>query len=140
LSLLTGAGWGWLSGLSAGSNVTSLLSLSTTVGLALAWALRQPARLGPVTSAVRNVFLAASVVVAGVLMWRTPRLGLVGLAGALAALAVLGPSVPAWYLTWALPPAAVLPGGRRLVWPPLGGVVRPSRTRPLGGVLRPALR
>jgi alpha-1,6-mannosyltransferase len=135
LSLVTGAGWGWLSGLSAGSNVTSLLSVSTTVGLALAWALQEPVRLGPVTSAVRNAVLAASLVVAGVLMWRTPRLGLVGLAAALAVLAVLGPSVHPWYLAWALPPAAVVLAGRRVVWPLVVGIVAAASTRPMGGGL-----
>jgi alpha-1,6-mannosyltransferase len=135
LSLATGAGWGWLSGLSAGSNVTSLLSLSTTVGLALAWALQQPVRLGGLTTAVRDVCFAASFAVAGVLMWRTPRLGLVGLAGALAVLAVLGPSVHPWYLTWALPPAAVVLAGRRVVWPLVVGIVAAASTRPMGGGL-----
>ena len=135
LSLVTGAGWGWLGGLSAGSNVTSLLSLSTTVGLVLAWTLQQPVQLGSVTTAVRDVFLAASVAIAGVLMWRTPRLGLAGLAGALAALAVLGPSVHPWYLTWALPPAAVVLAGRRAVWPLVvghrgGGEHAPDGRRP----------
>jgi hypothetical protein len=135
LSLLTGAGWGWVGGLSAGSNVTSLLSLSTTLGLTLAWVLQQPVGLGRVTSAVRDLFLAASLAVAGVLMWRTPRLGLAGLAGALAALAVFGPSVHAWYLAWALPPAAVVLSGRRVVWPLVVGVVAAASTRPMGGGL-----
>jgi alpha-1,6-mannosyltransferase len=135
LSLVTGAGWGWVGGLSAGADVTSLLSLSTTIGLTLAWVLQQPVSLGRVTSVVRDLFLAASVVIAGVLMWRTPRLGLVGLAGALAALAVLGPSVHAWYLTWALPPAAVVLAGRRVVWPLVVGIVAAASTRPMGGGL-----
>jgi hypothetical protein len=135
LSLVTGAGWGWLGGLSAGSDVTSLLSLSTTVGLAVAWILQRPVQLGPVTSAVRNLFLAASAALAAVLMWRTPRLGLAGLAGALVALAVLGPAVHPWYLTWALPPAAVVLAGRRVAWPLVVGIVAAASTRPMGGGL-----
>jgi alpha-1,6-mannosyltransferase len=135
LSFVSGAGWGWLSGLSAGSNVTSLLSISTTIGLALAWVLQQPVRLGGVVTAVRDVFLAASVAVAGVLLWRTPRLGLAGLAGALVVFAVLGPSVHPWYLTWALAPAAVVLAGRRVQWPLAVGVLVAASTRPMGGGL-----
>jgi alpha-1,6-mannosyltransferase len=88
-----------------------------------------------VTSAVRNLFLAASAAVAAVLMWRTPRLGLAGLAGALVALAVLGPAVHPWYLTWALPPAAVVLAGRRVAWPLVVGIVAAASTRPMGGGL-----
>src|SRR5205823_11144616 len=95
LSLATGLGWGWVGGLSAGANVTSLLSSSTTLGLLVAWVAWQPLRLGPVVTGVRDLFLAASVAIAAVLMWRTPRLGLAGLAGALLALAVMGPAVHA---------------------------------------------
>ncbi len=134
-SLLTGVGWGWVGGLSAGSNVTSLLSVSTTLGLVVAWVLQQPTRLGTVVTGVRDVFLAASLAVAGVLMWRTPKLGLAGLAGALLALAVLSPAVHPWYLAWCLPFAAVVLAGRRAPWAMAIAVVAAASTRPMGGGL-----
>jgi hypothetical protein len=134
-SVVAGVGWGWISGLSAGSNVTSLLSVSTTLGLILAWVLQQPLRLGPVVTAVRGLFLAASVAVAGVLLWRTPKLGLAGLAGALLVLGVLGPAVHPWYVAWCLPPAAVVLAGRPARWAMAIAVVAAASSRPMGGGL-----
>ena len=134
-SVVAGVGWGWLGGLSAGSNVTSLLSASTTLGLVAAWVLQQSTSLGTVVTGVRDVFLAASAVIAGVLLWRTPKLGLAGLAGALLVLAVMGPAVHPWYLTWCLPPAAVVLAGRRADWAMVVAVVAAASTRPMGGGL-----
>jgi hypothetical protein len=134
-SVVAGVGWGWVGGLSAGSNVTSLLSISTTLGLIAAYLTAQPVRLGPAVTAVRDVFLAVSAVIAGVLLWRTPKLGLAGLAGALMALAVLGPAVHPWYLTWCLPPAAVLLAGRKAVPAMALAIVAAASARPMGGGL-----
>jgi alpha-1,6-mannosyltransferase len=74
-------------------------------------------------------------VIAGVLMWRTPKLGLAGLAGALVVLAVFGPAVHPWYLTWCLPPAAVVLAGRRAPWAMVIAVVVAASSRPMGGGL-----
>ncbi len=134
-SVLAGVGWGWVGGLSAGSNVTSLLSVSTTLGLIVAWVLQQPLRLGPVVTAVRDVLLVASVAIAGILLWRSPRLGLAALAGALLAVGVLGPAVHPWYLTWCLAPAAVVLAGRPARWAMAIAVVATASTRPMGGGL-----
>jgi hypothetical protein len=134
-SVVAGVGWGWIGGLSAGSNVTSLLSASTTLGLVVAWVLQQPLRLGPIVTGVRNLFLAVSVAVAGVLLWRTPKLGLAGLAGALVVLSVLGPAVHPWYLAWCLPPAAVALAGRPARGAMAIAIVAAASTRPMGGGL-----
>jgi hypothetical protein len=122
-------------GLSAGSNVTSLLSISTTVGLVAAFLAAQPVHLGPVVTAVRDVFLAASAAIVGVLLWRTPKLGLAGLAGALFVLAVLGPAVHPWYLTWCLPAASVVLAGRKAIGAMVVAVVAAASSRPMGGGL-----
>jgi hypothetical protein len=134
-SVVAGVGWGWIGGLSAGSNVTSLLSASTTLGLVVAWVGQQPLRLGPVVTAVRDVFLAVAAAVAAVLLWRAPKLGLAGLAGALVAVAVLGPAVHPWYLTWCLPPAAVVLAGRPARWAMAIAIVAAASSRPMGGGL-----
>jgi hypothetical protein len=134
-SVLTGVGWGWIGGLSAGSNVTSLLSLSTTLGLVAAWVLQQPLGLGSVVTDVRDLFLAASIAIGGVLLWRSPKLGLAGLAGALLLVGALGPAVHPWYLAWCLPPAAVVLAGRPVRWAMAIAVVAAFSTRPMGGGL-----
>jgi hypothetical protein len=135
MSVVAGVGWGWVGGLSAGSNVTSLLSVSTTLGLIVAWVLQQPLGLGPVVTAVRDVFLAASVAIAGVLLWRSPKLGLTALAGALLAVGVLGPAVHPWYLAWCLPAAAVVLAGRPSRWAMAIAIAAAASTRPMGGGL-----
>jgi hypothetical protein len=136
-SLVAGVGWGWLGGLSAGSNVTSLLSVSTTIGLVVAFLVGQPVHLGPAVTAVRDGFLAVALMVAGVLLWRTPKLGLAGLAAALLVLAVLGPAVHPWYVTWCLPPAAVVLAGRRATAAMVVAIAVAASSRPMGqGVVR----
>jgi alpha-1,6-mannosyltransferase len=132
-SVVAGVGWGWLGGLSAGSNVTSLLSVSTTLGLIVAWVLQQPLRLGPVVTGVRDLFLGASLAVAGVVLWRSPKLGLAALAVALLAVGVLGPAVHPWYLAWCLPAAAVVLAGRPARWAMAIAIVAAASTRPMGG-------
>jgi len=84
---------------------------------------------------VRNLFLAASVAVGGVLLWRSPKLGLAGLAGALLLVGALGPAVHPWYLAWCLPPAAVVLAGRPVRWAMAIAVVAAFSTRPMGGGL-----
>jgi hypothetical protein len=84
---------------------------------------------------VRELFLAASVAVVGVLVWRTPKLGLAGLAGALVVLSVLGPAVHPWYLAWCLPPAAVALAGRPARGAMAIAIVAAASTRPMGGGL-----
>ena len=101
-------GWGWLGGLSAGSNVTSLLSASTTSGLVAAWALQQPTPgIGVVVTGVRDV-LAASVVTPVCCCGgrRSP--------GWSAPPRTAGSQMPggAPVVLWCLPPAAVVLAGR----------------------------
>jgi hypothetical protein len=134
LSSLSDLGWGWIHGLSAGADVTSILSVSTTLGLALGAVVGQTG-IGPVVHGVRNVFLAVSAVLAAVLFWRTPWLTMAGLAGALLVLALLGPAVHPWYLAWCLPFAAVVLAGRPATWAMVVAIVAAASTRPFGGGL-----
>ncbi len=136
LQVAAGQSWGWLSGLSAGSDVTTFLSLSTVIAL-LVRPLLVPFGVSRTTTfdAVRSWLQALGVALAVVLLARTPRLGLVGLGGALAVLAILGVSVHAWYFAWALPVLAVAWAGTAaslLVW---GSILTAATTRPDGGGL-----
>ena len=84
LHVLTGLSWGWTSGLTAGSSVTTFLSTTTTVALLVRW-LFVPLGVDKQTTldAVRQLGQAIGFAIAAVLLWRTPVLGLVGLGGAL---------------------------------------------------------
>jgi hypothetical protein len=136
LQLVTGLGWGWVSGLTAGSSVTTLLSISTTLALLVRW-LFVPLGVDRQTTldVVRQIGQAIGFALAAVLLWRTPTLGLAGLGGALFVLALLGPSVHAWYFVWALPVLAVAWAGTRARAFVVGGIVLAASTRPGGGGL-----
>jgi alpha-1,6-mannosyltransferase len=140
VSLVTGAGWGWLHGVNAGSNVTTLLSVSTTIGLVLNWLAGQPRHSlhGPV-AAVRALVLAAGAAAAVVLLWRVPRrplaAALAALGIALTVVALAGASVQPWYLAWGLPALAVALAGRPARAWLIGAVVAAASTQPKGGGL-----
>jgi hypothetical protein len=136
LHIATGLSWGWTSGLTAGSSVTTLLSLSTMLGLLIRW-LFVPLGVDRQTTldAVRQVLQLAGFAVAAVLLWRTPVLGLAGLGGALFVLALLGPSVHAWYFAWALPVLAVAWAGSTAPALVVGSILLAASTRPDGGGL-----
>ena len=133
VGLLAGAGWGWIAGLEAGPRVVTLLSVSTTVGLALAGLLGQGGRFPGALTVTRNVVLALGVVAATVLLVAGPVLGLAALGLALTALAVTAPAVQPWYLTWGLPALAVVLAGRRVWWPLGVAIAVTASTRPSGG-------
>ena len=136
LHVVTGLSWGWTSGLTAGSSVTTLLSTTTTIALLARW-LFVPFGVDKQTTldAVRQLGQAIGSAIAAVLLWRTPVLGLVGLGGALFVLAVLGPSVHAWYFVWAMPVLAVAWAGTRARAFVVGTIVLAASTRPEGGGL-----
>jgi hypothetical protein len=136
LQVATGLSWGWVHGLSAGANVTTFISLSTTAGLLLRW-LAVPFGVAKSTSLalVRNFVQAAGFAIAAVLLWRTPKLGLVGLGAALAVVAVTGVSVHPWYLVWALPVLAVVVAGTSAPWFVGAAIAIAASARPEGGGL-----
>lgn len=134
--VVTGLSWGWLGGLTAGANVTTVLSVSTTLGLLARW-LFVPLGIDKdaTVRAVRDAAQLAGFAIASVLLWRTPRLGLAGLGGALLVLAVAGASLHPWYFVWALPVlAVVVAGGRAIAFVAVSIGVAAS-ARPEGGGL-----
>jgi len=131
---LTGQSWGWVNGLSAGSNVTSLLSVTTTIALLVRWPLL-PLGVARQTTldAVRLLGQVAGAAIAAVLLWRTPKLGLAGLGGALLVLAGTSASVHPWYFTWSLPVLAVVVAGQRATAFVVGCIALTVTARPDGG-------
>jgi hypothetical protein len=136
VNVVTGLSWGWLDGVTAGSNVTTLLSVSTTAALLLRW-LILPLGVDRQTTldAVRALVQWLGIALAAVLVWRTPRLGLLGLGGAFAVLAATGASVHPWYFAWALPVLAVALAGSRATAFLLVSALVTISTRPEGGGL-----
>jgi hypothetical protein len=124
VGLVARAGWGWVGGVGVSARALSVLSLSTTVGFLLARLTGAPLVVESTAVRVtRNAFTVAGVAIAAAIMFFTPTLGPAGLAAALAIVAVFGPAVAPWYLTWGLAPAAVALAGRRVWWPMVAAAV-----------------
>jgi alpha-1,6-mannosyltransferase len=98
-SLASGLGVGWLGALGTAGQVDAYLSVTSLAGRGLA------ALTSSSTGSVATMRLASAVAAATaatVLVTRSHRLGVRAPALALLALAVLGPAVQPWYLTWGL--------------------------------------
>jgi len=123
LSAVSGVGWGWVLTFTASDKVSTGVTPVDAAAHVLAGLLH----LGGVDvalSSVRSVTSVAGVVVAvavgTVLLWRSPRLGAVRALGlTLLLLALLGPVLWAWYLTWGLVVLSPVATGwtrRAVVW------------------------
>jgi alpha-1,6-mannosyltransferase len=142
VSLATGLGWGWVRGITAGSSVTTTLSMSTALGLGVSWLFGQPRRgtsFPAVADGVRTLVELASFVGASVLVWRSPRLGVRALGFALLLVGLLGPAVHPWYAVWGFVVLAATEAGRAAWWLTLGAAVVSALTKPAGGGALPNL-
>ncbi len=126
LTLLSGAGFGWIHALSAPGSVQSFLSISTTLAVA-AGVLGQLLGLGDHSQATISVLQPFGTVVGGAIaiyvMWRTWHRAIEpiqGLGLALGAFVLLSPVIQPWYLLWAALPLAASTGlsryRRATVW------------------------
>jgi hypothetical protein len=106
LNHLTGLGWGWLRDVGAPAQVFSWTtpvdlgavgahSVAAWIGIGFA--------MGSVTAALHTLGLVAATFIALAIWWRSRRCLNVGAIGvSLAIIALLGPTVQVWYLTWGL--------------------------------------
>jgi alpha-1,6-mannosyltransferase len=116
LSWVSGLGWGWVGTISAESKV----STGVTPVDAVAHLVTDGAHLvgwqvgfGGVRVAFATLGLLAAAAITTVLLWRSPRIGLVRALGlSLLAFALLGPVLWAWYATWGLVLLAPVATGR----------------------------
>ena len=126
LTVLAGAGFGWIHALSAPGSVQSFLSLSTTLGVG-AGQIGLLLGLGDHTSATVQVMQPFGTAVGGALavfvMWRCWQRRIEpiqGLGIALGAFVLLSPVIQPWYLLWAALPLAASTGlsryRRATVW------------------------
>ncbi len=126
LTLLAGAGLGWIHALSTPGSVRSFLSLSTTLGVG-AGQIGLLLGLGDHTRSTIEVMQPLGTVVGGAIavfvMWRCWRRTIEpiqGLGIALGAFVLLSPVIQPWYLLWAALPLAASTGlstyRRATVW------------------------
>jgi hypothetical protein len=142
VSLVTSLGWGWVHGITAGSSVTTTLSMSTALALGVSWLFGQPRRgtsFPAIANGVRTLVEVGSIVAAGVLVWRSPRLGVRALGFALLLVGLLGPAVHPWYAVWGFVVLAATEAGRPAWWLTVGAAVVSAMTKSSGGGALPNL-
>ena len=103
VSVITGLGLGWIS--TTVFSTPDKVRLAITPATALGWTVAQLVPVGAhgLESALGVVAFGTSLVLAAVLLWRSRRESMVRNLGiALIAVAVCGPAVWPWYLTWGL--------------------------------------
>jgi hypothetical protein len=116
LTVITGAGYGWISALRTPARVHNGLSLTTDLGIMLS---RVDGGLGSLAvPAARAAGVVAAALICLVLCLRNKRASPVYTLGlGLIVFVLLGPAVHIWYLLWGIIPiAAAAPGWRIRQW------------------------
>jgi alpha-1,6-mannosyltransferase len=116
LSWVSGLGWGWVGTISAESKVSTgvtpvdaVAHLVTDAAHVVGW----PVGFGAVRVGFAAVGLLAAAVITTVLLWRSPRIGVVRAVGlSLLVFALLSPVLWAWYASWGLVVLAPVAAGR----------------------------
>jgi alpha-1,6-mannosyltransferase len=142
VSLVTGLGWGWVQGITAGSSVTTTLSMSTALALGVSWLFGQPRHgtsFPAIANSVRTAVEVGSIVGAVVLVWRSPRLGVRALGFALLLVGLLGPAVHPWYAVWGFVVLAATEAGRTAWWLTVGAAVVSTTSKASGNGAFPNL-
>ena len=123
LSAVSGVGWGWLRTFTASDKVSTGVTPVDAVAHALTWVLHlvgAPVALHSVRGVTSVMGVAVAVALGTWLLWRSPRVGELRAVGlALLLLALFGPVLWAWYLTWGIVVLAPVATGllrRGLVW------------------------
>ncbi len=123
LSAVSGIGWGWVLTFTAPDKVSTGVTPVDAAAHVLAGFLHaagDPVGLSSVRTVTSFAGIAVAVAVGTWLLWQSPRLGdLRALGLALLLLALLGPVLWAWYLTWGLVVLAPVATGllrRAVVW------------------------
>lgn len=119
LSEVTGLGWGWIKGLSNPGVARTWLDAPTGVGMLLGRLLSVVGLHNLTTDAVtltRDLAMVAAAWIVIQLLVHSDRVGLVRAIGlSLVAIAVLGPALQPWYLTWGLIVLAPVASSRTLI-------------------------
>ena len=106
LAQVTGLGWGWIKGLSNPGAARMWLDVPTGLGLFFGKVLSFIGFHGMTTEAVALTRTLGLVVVAAVVLYLLTHCDSIGLVRALGlsllVVAILGPAVQPWYLTWGI--------------------------------------
>lgn len=139
LAQLTGLGWGWISGLSNPGVARTWLDVPTGLGMFFGKVLFSIGLHGMTSDAVAATRFAGLVVAFAVslyLLTHCDRIGLVRALGlSLLAVALLGPAVQPWYLTWGLIVLAPVASARTLLAIVVGSSFASFLGVPIGAVV-----
>jgi hypothetical protein len=144
LAQVTGLGWGWIKGLSNPGAARMWLDVPTGLGMFFGKVIYFIGLHGLTTDAISltrtaGLVLAASIVL--YLLMHCERIGLVRALGlSLLAVAILGPAVQPWYLTWGLIVLAPIASSRTLAAIVAGSAFSCFLGVPIGAVLVQQLR
>ena len=144
LGQVTGLGWGWIRGLSNPGAARTWLDVPTGLGMFFGKVLYFIGLHGMTTDAISltrtaGLLLAGSIVL--YLLLHCERIGLVRALGlSLLAVAILGPAVQPWYLTWGLIVLAPIASSRTLAAIVAGSAFSCFLGVPMGAVLFQQLR
>jgi hypothetical protein len=144
LAQVTGLGWGWINGLSNPGAARMWLDIPTGLGMFLGKVLYLIGLHGLTTDSISLTRTTGLLVAGGIVMYlltRSERIGLVRALGlSLLAVAVLGPAVQPWYLTWGLIVLAPIASSRTFAAIVAGSSFSCFLGVPMGAVLLQQLR
>jgi hypothetical protein len=139
LAQVTGLGWGWVKGLSNPGAARTWLDVPTGLGMFFGKVLSFIGLHGMTTDAVASTRTLGLIVAASVVLYlltNCDRIGLVRALGlSLLVVAILGPAVQPWYLTWGLIVLAPVASSRTLLAIVGGSAVSSFVGVPMGAVL-----
>jgi alpha-1,6-mannosyltransferase len=139
LAQVTGLGWGWIKGLSNPGAARTWLDVPTGVGMFFGKVLAFLGFHGMTTDAISLTRTLGLLVVASVVLYlltHCDRIGMVRALGlSLFVVAILGPAVQPWYLTWGLILLAPVASSRTLLAIVGGSAFSSFLGVPMGAVL-----
>jgi hypothetical protein len=139
MSELTGLGWGWVKGLSNPGVARTWLDAPTGIGMLLGKLLYFVGLHNMTTDAItvtRDLGIIGAVWIVVYLLVHCDRVGLVRAIGlSLLAVAILGPAVQPWYLTWGLIVLAPIASSRTLIAIVCGSAFASFLGVPIGAVV-----
>ena len=115
LGMATGYGWAWARNMVGSPSVLSYLSPATVLAVPMHWLstiLGVDSTVTGIAGVLRLIGVVGAIISVGWLLTQSRTRGLAALTTAMLVLALFGPAVQPWYLTWGLVIGAVASAGR----------------------------